>query len=79
MAEGQEKAYQELFNKLDGEHEEEEAALGQKIVCKKHLGLSLRALNESIDDNPQESSLVLVWLELISTKILVKPKKNTKH
>ena len=63
MAEGQEKAYQELFNKLDGEHEEEEDQ-GQKIVCKKHLGLSLRALNESIDDNPQESVMVLVWLDL---------------
>ena len=59
MAEGQEIAYQELFNKLDGEHEEEEDQ-GQKIVCKKHLGLSLRALNESIDDNPQESIMVLV-------------------
>ena len=43
----------ELFNKLDGEHAEEEKEEGKPIVCKKHLGLSLRAINENIDENPE--------------------------
>ena len=41
----------ELFNKLDDEHGEEEG--GKQIVCKKHLSLSLRAINENIDENPE--------------------------
>ena len=43
----------ELFNKLDDEHGEEEKEEGKPIVCKKHLGLSLRAINENIDENPE--------------------------
>ena len=43
----------ELFNKLDDEHTEEEKEEGKPIVCKKHLGLSLRAINENIDENPE--------------------------
>jgi len=48
-----EEGYRELYNKLDGEHGEEEKEVGKPIVCKKHLGLSLRAINENIDENPE--------------------------
>ena len=57
----------ELFNKLDDEHEEEEKKGGKPIVCAEHLGLSLRAINENIDENPQvctSLSLYLVFLKL---------------
>ena len=43
----------ELYNKLDDEHREEEKEGGKSVVCKKHLGLSLRAINENIDENPE--------------------------
>ena len=48
----------ELFNKLDDEHAEEEKEGGEPIVCKKHLGLSLRAINENIDENPEVCTTV---------------------
>ena len=45
-----EEELKELFRTVDGEHGGEEP-----MVCKHHLGLSLRAINENIDENPEES------------------------
>ena len=51
----------ELYNKLDDEHVDEEKEKGKAIVCKKHLGLSLRAINENIDGNPEVCIYVLLY------------------
>ena len=45
-----EEELKELYLRVDGEHGGEEP-----VVCKHHLGLSLRAINENIDENPEES------------------------
>ena len=56
----------ELFNKLDDEHGEEEKEGGKQIVCKKHLSLSLRAINENIDENPEVciSCIILIFISV---------------
>ena len=49
--------YQDLFQQLDEEHEHKD---GETVVCKKHLALSLRAINDDIDENQQESFAYLL-------------------
>ena len=54
----------ELFNKLDDEHGEEEKEDGKQIVCKKHLSLSLRAINENIDGNPEVCISCIIFISV---------------
>jgi hypothetical protein len=62
--EEQMRLYKELYGALDGEHEE------QETVCKLHLGLTLRVINENIDENPEESSFTFILGEIYTSLVI---------